>query len=155
VPLERRDEIRARLVGACAGRLPDVWAEASHAPVALRDATGEREKLGWLAGRAVVGFAGIGNPAAFRDTLHALGADVVAFRAFADHHAYGAADTRALADLAAAHGAAALVTTLKDMVKITAHGASPRLLALEIAIVIERGADELGHLVDAAAEGRR
>ena len=153
VPPERRDQIRTRLVEACAGRCPGVWAEASHAPVALRDAAGEREELGWLAGRAVVGFAGIGNPAAFRDTLLALGADVVAFRNFADHHAYGADDTRALARLAETHGAAALVTTLKDMVKITMHGPAPRLLALEIAIVIERGADELGRLVDAVVEG--
>jgi len=155
VPPERRDAIRARLAEACAGRVPGVWAEASHAPVALRDGEGNREDLGWLAGRDVVGFAGIGNPAAFRDTLHALGARVVAFRAFPDHHAYGAADTRDLAGLAAAHGAAALVTTLKDLVKMTGHDASPRLLALEIAIVIDRGADELGRMVDAVAEGRR
>ena len=74
VPPERRDAIRARLAEACAGRVPGVWAEASHAPVALRDGEGNREDLGWLAGRDVVGFAGIGNPAAFRDTLHALGA---------------------------------------------------------------------------------
>lgn len=155
VPPERRDEIRAGLAAACAGRVPGVWAEASHAPVRLRDAAGGHEELGWLAGRRVVGFAGIGNPAAFHDTLRTLGARVVAFRAFPDHHAYGPADARALAGLAAEHGGAALVTTLKDLVKIAPPAPAPRLLALEIAIVIERGADELGGLVDAVAEGRR
>lgn len=154
VPPARRAEIRALFAAACGPRMPEVWAEASHAPVGLRAADGTRDPLAWLAGRPVAAFAGIGNPAAFQATLRALGADVVAFRPFVDHHAYSRAD---LADLEAwgkARGAAALVTTLKDLVKLPPSDEIP-LRALEIAMVIETGADALGRLVDAGAGERR
>lgn len=151
---ERRAAIRARFAAACGSRMPEVWAEASHAPIGLRAAGGGREDLAWLTGRRVAAFAGIGNPAAFHATLRSLGADVVAFRPFVDHHAYSAADLAALSTWAEAMGATALVTTLKDLVKLPATGSLP-VLALEIAMVIERGADELGRLVDALGGGAR
>ena len=95
---ERRAEIRDRLSAACGGRLPGVWAEASHAPVAVRDQAGTRHGIDWLDGRRVAAFAGIGNPSAFRKTLTSLGAEVVAFRPYADHHAYAPADLTDLTD---------------------------------------------------------
>ena len=39
-----------------------------------------------LRGRTVAAFAGIGNPAAFRRTLEDLGANVIDFRTYPDHH---------------------------------------------------------------------
>jgi tetraacyldisaccharide 4'-kinase len=151
VSLQRRAEIRDRLAAACGGRLPSVWVEASHAPVAVRDPAGTRRAIGWLAGRRVVAFAGIGNPSAFRRTLVALGADVVAFRPYADHHAYAAADLPDLASWARTHDAA-LVTTLKDLVKLPAGFAGETaVVALEIAMVLETGAAELGALIDGVA----
>jgi len=147
---QRRADIRARLAEACGGRPPGVWAEASHRPVALRGAGGEGVDLGWLSGRRVAAFAGIGNPAAFRRTLVELGADVADFRAYPDHHAYGAADARDLAGLAASTGAEALVTTLKDLVKLPPVDGPVPVMALEIAIAIESGGEALGRLVDSA-----
>ncbi len=152
---ERRAEIHDRLAAACGGRMPSVWAEASHAPVAVRDQAGTRHAIDWLAGRRIAAFAGIGNPSAFRRTLASLGADVVAFRPYADHHPYAPADLTDLASWARAHDAA-LVTTLKDLVKLPAGFAGETVIvALEIAMVVEAGEAELGDLLDRVAKAPR
>ena len=72
-----------------------------------------------LAGEAVFGFAGIGRPAKFAATLRELGARLVGFRAFADHHAYRPEEVAALLERAAALGARC-VTTEKDAVRLPA-----------------------------------
>lgn len=155
IELADRVAIRAALVAACRGSAPPLWAEADHRPVGLRDATGATRPLAELHGRRVLAFAGIGNPAAFRGSLAALGADVVAFRPLPDHHAYTAADLESLAREAAAARADLAVTTLKDLVKIRrpALDGLP-LAALEIAIEIMGGADALERLVLAAIARR-
>jgi len=131
----RRAESRARLAGSCAGRPPPVWAEASHAPTAIRSCDGGVHPLDWLAGRRVAAFAGIGNPAAFRTSLATHGAQLVGFRAFPDHHAYAATDLQALGDWATGLRADLVITTLKDLVKVRADrlGDVP-LFALEISL---------------------
>ncbi len=72
-----------------------------------------------LAGRAVFGFAGIGRPAKFAETLEELGAHPVGFRAFPDHHAYRPEEAAALLEAAAALGAVC-VTTEKDAMRLPA-----------------------------------
>ena len=72
-----------------------------------------------LAGEAVFGFAGIGRPAKFAETLQELGARVVEFRAFPDHHPYRPEEAMALLERAAALGARC-VTTEKDAVRLPA-----------------------------------
>ncbi len=72
-----------------------------------------------LAGKKVVGFAGIGRPAKFFATLAATGADVIETVAFPDHHPYGATEIAEMAALAASSGAL-LVTTAKDAVRVPA-----------------------------------
>jgi tetraacyldisaccharide 4'-kinase len=86
-------------------------------PTGLINSEGTRAAIDSLG--AVVAFCGIGNPAAFRRTLVDAGApQIAAFRAFPDHHHYSEADLRDLALWAREHGASALVTTQKDLVKI-------------------------------------
>lgn len=93
-------------------------ATAVHAPVGLVGAVRTAD-VGELRGKPVGAFCGIGNPAAFRRTLTDLGADVVAFRAFADHHPYDRADVYALEQWAEALPTDAVVaTTQKDFVKL-------------------------------------
>lgn len=70
-----------------------------------------------LNGRKVLAFAGIANPARFFLSLKNVGADVVATRAFADHHAYSEAEAQDLLSAADRLGAA-LVTTEKDFVRL-------------------------------------
>jgi tetraacyldisaccharide 4'-kinase len=150
----RRAAIRAALAAACGGRLPPVWAEADHRPVGLRTASGGTRSLDELRGRRVFAFAGIGNPAAFRATLVAHGAEVAAFRPLPDHHAYAAADLESLAREAAAARAELAVTTLKDLVKIrraTLDGLP--LAALEIALAVPGGGEALEGVILQAVGG--
>ncbi|RTL86589.1 MAG: tetraacyldisaccharide 4'-kinase [Hyphomicrobiales bacterium] len=68
-------------------------------------------------GRRVVAFAGIGRPEKFFRTLENVGAELVARRAFPDHHRFSARDLDRLATLARRHEAR-LVTTEKDVVRL-------------------------------------
>ena len=70
-----------------------------------------------LAGRRVIGFAGIGRPAKFFESVHRLGAELARTLPFPDHHRYTSADLRRLDALAEREGAI-LVTTEKDAVKL-------------------------------------
>ena len=147
VDARRRSEIRRSLEAACRGRLPPVWVEAAHRPVQLRSATSDTQPLERLMGARVAAFAGIGNPGAFRASLATLGADLVGFRSFPDHHAYGPADLQALADWAADLHADLVVTTLKDLVKVRANRLGDRpLYALEIALEILPDGDSAANL---------
>ena len=48
----------------------------------------EEYNTSFLKGKRVIAFAGLAKPNAFRETLIALGAEVVSFKAFKDHHVY-------------------------------------------------------------------
>ena len=80
--------------------------------------TGQSEPSGALQGQKVFAFSGIGSPAAFRKSLAALGADVVSYRDFSDHHPYSDADRNELRRLAAQSGASRLITTEKDAIRL-------------------------------------
>ncbi|HJQ32349.1 MAG TPA: tetraacyldisaccharide 4'-kinase [Pyrinomonadaceae bacterium] len=69
-------------------------------------------------GRRVAAFCAVGNPGAFFEQLRREGFELCLTRAFADHHAYTAADVEAVSREAASRGAAALLTTAKDAVKL-------------------------------------
>ena len=85
-----------------------------------------------LAGRPVVAFAGIGRPEKFFQTLVALGADLRATFAFADHHPYRAGDL-APALAAAQQEGASIVTTEKDAVRLP-RGVAERVATLAISV---------------------
>ena len=70
-----------------------------------------------LAGEPVFGFAGIGRPAKFAETLRELGAQLVGFRSFPDHHSYRPEEVMSLLEQAATLGARC-VTTEKDAVRL-------------------------------------
>ncbi|MHB8810070.1 MAG: tetraacyldisaccharide 4'-kinase [Desulfobulbaceae bacterium] len=63
-------------------------------------------------------FAGIARPEAFAQTLRDLGLNIVGFQGLADHVSYGQEQLAALYDQAGRMGAAACITTEKDMVKL-------------------------------------
>lgn len=94
------------------------WCECIHAASELVNAIGDQQPLTALAGRRVLAFCGIGNPAGFRHTLASIGCEVVAWREFPDHHRY---DDHDLAELRAAAGryqADVVACTQKDLVKL-------------------------------------
>ena len=69
------------------------------------------------AGRRVLGFAGIGRPKKFFETLRALDAVLVDEVAFSDHHPYEIAEIEALRRRARELDAA-LITTEKDFIRL-------------------------------------
>ncbi|QDT70016.1 Tetraacyldisaccharide 4'-kinase [Planctomycetes bacterium MalM25] len=98
------------------------------------------QPLDSLAGKRVAAFCGVGNPGAFRRTLGALGAEVEPFTEFPDHHAYGRDDIERLTREASDAGAAAIVCTHKDLVKVGVEnlGGIP-LRAIEIELRFRAG----------------
>lgn len=90
-----------------------------HRPCSLFDLGDRKYPVETLAGRKILAFAAIGRPDAFFKTLKSLGAQVLAERAFRDHHRFTLADLIALRDIARNAHADALVCTAKDLVKFT------------------------------------
>ena len=74
-----------------------------------------------LRGKRVLAFAGIGDPGRFFRTLRASGVDVVAEKAFADHHPFSEGEIKALAAASKRDGLT-LVTTEKDMARLCSGG---------------------------------
>ena len=75
------------------------------------------ETVAALAGKPVLAFAGIGDPARFFRTLRISGIDLRREKAFADHHPFARPEVEALTAEAAREGLT-LVTTEKDLVRL-------------------------------------
>lgn len=118
--------------------------ETIHKPVQVRSLW-NRKKYGidWLRGRNIYAFCGVGNPDAFRRTLESVGAHVVKFRPFDDHHAYTGQDLRRMNAEAQEFMAEAIVTTEKDATKVHAESFELPLAAVRIEIEIARNEELL------------
>lgn len=79
--------------------------------------------ISWLADTPVIAFAGIANPHRFFSLLERLGATVLAKLAYRDHHTFTDSEAEKLLAQAKASGAQ-LVTTEKDLVRMTPEGNS-------------------------------
>lgn len=120
-------------------------ARARTVPRALvRAADGADLPLRALAGTPVFAWAGIGNPRAFEALLEDLGARVVGRRFERDHRAIGPGDAEAVVREARACGAALVVVTRKDLVKLraaSAAGASAPAEVVTLDVDLDLGAD--------------
>jgi tetraacyldisaccharide 4'-kinase len=137
VDAARRSEIRD-----CLRRFAPtaVWCEAEHAPQNLLTASGGVEGVQRLNGERIAAFCGIGNPAAFRATLERIGCDILAWREFPDHYRYTAADDADLSAWVGRTGAAAVVCTHKDLVKLRVDRLGDRpLKALVVELAVSAG----------------
>ncbi len=104
-----------------------------------------------LQGERVMALSGIGNPGSFEATLVRLGAHVLAHHIFPDHYIYSPADLKALSAAARAAGASMMVTTEKDMIKLTRlnlEDKSMPLYALSITLDLVEGAATLERMLD-------
>jgi tetraacyldisaccharide 4'-kinase len=142
--VERPDIERLRQrVAALAPQMPVV--ETSHRPAGWINAEQQSIELSRFAERPMAAFCGIGNPEAFRGTLVGLGATVMDFRSFPDHHNYSRADVEELRTWAR-HQAVdcIIVTTQKDLVKLqlTRLG-EHELWALQIRLHVDGGLEVL------------
>jgi tetraacyldisaccharide 4'-kinase len=128
--------------------------ETSHQPTELVGLDRAVAGLDRLSERPVIAFCGIGNPGAFRQTLNDLGANVVGWRSYPDHHNYVDRDVEELRIWADSQpGDCLMVTTQKDLVKIrqTQWGAS-ELWAVRIKLHVESGDKEFHQKLDDAAK---
>ena len=122
-----------------------------HAPVLLSqfgpaqvvDDQGVAQALGGL---PVVAAAGTARPWEIRASVADLGADVRAFYPFADHAPFGAATCAQLDQAVVATGAAALVVTAKDRIKLTGRVRAP-LWTLTRSLQLQDPDDRLGQLL--------
>ena len=89
-------------------------------PLLLRGPGGVTAPLEAIAGQRIAAFSGIARPGFFRQDLERAGGRVAAFLPFPDHHWYGDGDVEAIARRAREAGAERLVTTHKDLVRLTA-----------------------------------
>ena len=118
--------------------------EVSFRPTQLLNSAGESKSLDDLSSQRAFGFCGIGNPASFEQTLRQLGAEVVGFESFPDHHHFTSDDLARLGKQAAEAGARLLLTTHKDLVKIHDTELQRRpLWAVQIGTEIRLGAPVL------------
>lgn len=107
----------------------------------------------WLSGQLIHIVSAIGDPSSFEAQLRALGASVRQTHRFADHHGFTAKDAQGIAS--SAHGASAVICTLKDAVKLGPlwPRAAPPLWYLSQSVEVERGAAALdracSHLLSA------
>jgi tetraacyldisaccharide 4'-kinase len=90
---------------------------------------GESHDPGSLKGKRLVAFSGIARNEAFRESLIALGADLLTFKGFEDHHVYDPDEIHELMAVRHALGADCLVTTEKDWVRIEKQGIGVKDLA--------------------------
>ena len=87
-------------------------------PNHLLQSDGTTIPLDELSSVPVASFCGVGNPAAFSQTVHDLFPNVVQHASFSDHHHYSETELTALAASAKQAGARVLICTHKDLVKI-------------------------------------
>ncbi len=84
----------------------------------VRDSCHEELPGGWLSGKKVFAFSGIGEPAAFIDTLERSGAEVVGHKDFEDHHRFDMLDMKRVQGQAAIVKAQCIITTEKDIMRL-------------------------------------
>ncbi|MGF1483697.1 MAG: tetraacyldisaccharide 4'-kinase [Opitutales bacterium] len=117
--------------------------ECTHRPQYLQAFAGsERLDLTWLRGRKVAAFSAIATPESFEEFLERLGAQLVLRRRFLDHHRFSDRQIEEIFAKALASGAACVVTTEKDAVRVPSDYQAPLplyFLRLEVDILSGAG----------------
>src|SRR5438270_5373165 len=103
-----------------------------------------------------VAFCGIARPHGFFAGLRAAGVNVVAERAFRDHHAYSDADVKELLRMQSSSGAKGFVTTEKDEVNLrpVAAGLYPTSV-VKVTVSVDRPEELLARVVQLVAKRGR
>jgi tetraacyldisaccharide 4'-kinase len=136
------------------------WLRRRFAGPVLRASVVPAGDPSWLTDARVVAWAGIGAPQRFFSLLARLGAQLAKTVAFRDHQPVAEKDARALLE-AARQLDAMLVTTEKDLARLTGAAGLPRELASACRVLpvklqfAEADAERLSVLLDAALAQRR
>ena len=121
-------------------------------PTRFINARGETRSLSELLPLRTAAFCGIGNPTGFRRTLTSRGIAIPddRFRTYPDHHAYPLPDTESIGAWAQSLKAECLLTTLKDLVKISSirlEGIPVWALEIELRFEDEQAESQLRELL--------
>lgn len=100
--------------------LSDCIYTAGYGPECLIDQEGKRFPISEISASVRCGaFCGIAAPQRFFTSLNSLGINLVFTQSFPDHHAYTKRELDLLSETAASHEVQLLLTTEKDLVKIS------------------------------------
>ena len=111
-----------------------------HRPKEFINRKGEKFPTALVKDKDIIVFSGIARPAAFEETLKALGGKLLHSFRYPDHHYYTAAD---LAEIKKITGEKVLIiTTEKDLVRIEDGQLDDRLLALAVEIEFLKDEDK-------------
>ncbi|TMJ81489.1 MAG: tetraacyldisaccharide 4'-kinase [Alphaproteobacteria bacterium] len=113
----------------------------------------DRASLAPLHGKRVLAFAGIGDPGRFFRTLRSHGIEVVAERAFPDHHPFSDREIAALI-AEAKREALTLVTTEKDMVRLRKAKGAKDILTFAVTLEFENPVQLRKFLADRLFQAR-
>ncbi|HNU86156.1 MAG TPA: tetraacyldisaccharide 4'-kinase [Syntrophales bacterium] len=105
------------LLGTSFPEIPVFWAHRRPKAV-LRGKNIDVHPPEFLAGKKILAFAGIANPASFEKTMRVLGAEPLDVAVFPDHHVYTDSDIKKLESRADGVSADMILTTEKDAVKL-------------------------------------
>ena len=112
---------------------------ARHRPLGFRQNNGELLPVSWAQRKKIFAFCGIGNPRSFTNILQSLQAHVVGVKKFRDHHRFSKSDIRNITAEAKKSGADWIVTTEKDIMKLSEPDVPDKLLALSIEFDVDEG----------------
>jgi len=133
-----------------AGHIPII--ETVHKPVCLESVKDNATlDIGFLNGKRVFGFCAIGNPESFRKSIETLGAELIGFYTFPDHHVYTSSELEKVNAEARRMLPDAIIITQKDKVKLQEYSTrwNIPLLSLKIEIRIVNGLAIFENKIDA------
>jgi tetraacyldisaccharide 4'-kinase len=118
----------------------------------------ERLSSGHLAGKKVMAFCGIANPAGFENTLREMETDLAETMRFPDHHRFTTEEFRRIRDTFERSEAAMILTTEKDAVRCATPEGESILGALPFCFIrlsteIIEGGERLHSLLDSLLGG--
>ena len=111
---------------------------SGHRPKCLKTISGAELPLNALNGKKVLGFCGIGNPGSFKKTLVDINADLRDFIIFRDHYKYNLNNISAVKRAAERVNADWIVTTEKDIMKLSKSDVPENLVFLEIEFMADK-----------------
>ena len=128
--------------------------ECSHQPQYLENLhTGEIVPLDFLKEKYVGALSGIASPLSFENGLKKLGANVIVFRRFADHHRYSGEDLTVFIQRCIRRDVHAIITTEKDAVRFpTMPPLEVPIFFLRVEIAIISGQETWEHCVKRICE---
>jgi len=111
---------------------------SDHRVVAVRSGSGEKKLPDSLQGRKVFCFCGLADPESLRNTVADAGAEIAGMRTYRDHHRYCQQDVAEIVKECGSSGAAWIITTDKDMVKLRNLDLPENIHIIEIVFMADR-----------------